>query len=254
MKTADSSPEYPRQSVRAVISNARSYNNEADMLSLKHTAKGSFPSLTLEYKAYRLGPEYIMARRMKEYLYHPGRTADVDGVIPEYLNNEFEKLYTTMKRPSPMRGPSETLMPQKRMIDAARVMFNREQAWRPVSVYTRNCRKTIVDEHHQYSSPESPRCRSVSLHSSPLRSPNRQGGIMQLSYPDTIPFSAQSYNDPVRDNFLSLLKNGQSNHQIHQDVKCFRITADRTLPCPATNAAVASLIYLSRHFCHLDTS
>ncbi|KAE8302942.1 hypothetical protein GL50803_0011548 [Giardia duodenalis] len=254
MKTADSSPERSRHSVRAVISNVRSYNDEADMLSLKHTAKGSFPSLALEYKAYRLGPEYIMARRMKEYLYHPGRTADVDGVIPEYLNHEFEQLYTTMKRPSPMRGPSEGLMPQKRMIDAARVIFDRERARRPVSVCARSCRGALADEHYQHSFPEGSYHRSASLHSSPLRSPNRQGKTTLPSYPDSIPFLSQSYNDPVRDNFLSLLKDIKPNHQDHQGAECFRITADRALPCPTTNAAVASLVYLSRHFCHLNTS
>lgn len=246
MKAADSSPTRSRQSVQTVISNTRSFSNEVNKLSLKHTARGSFPSLALEYKGYNLGPEYIMARRMKEYLYYPGRTADVDGVIPDYLCNEFERLYTTMKRPSPMRSPPVVPMPEKRMIDVARTMFDRERVRRPASARIRSCNGSFGGDfsYHHHSEDEQ-NGGIASMHPSPVRSPAWRDSAASASYPDSIPFVSQSYNDPVRDDFLSALK---ENHEDQQNVNCFRITADRTLPCPTTNAAVASLIYLTRRF------
>lgn len=246
MKIANFSPSRSHRSIQDVISNTRSYNNEADVLSLKHTAKGSFPSLSLEYKGYKLGPEYIMARRMKEYLYYPGRTADVDGIIPDYLNNEFEKLYTTMRRLSPMQSPPQEPLPQKRMIDVARTMFDRERVRRSVSARTRSCRDEVTDEYN-YNHSEGLARESISLHSSPTRSPAWREASASFSYPDTIPFLSQSYSDPVRDEFLQFVENDQVDQR---GASCFRITADRALPCPTTNAAVASLVYLTKHFYH----
>lgn len=245
MKAENSSPLHSRQSVQAVISNIRSYSNEVNKLSLKHTAKGSFPSLALEYKGYNLGPEYIIARRMKEYLYYPGRTSDVDGVIPDYLNREFERLYTTMKHLSPMRSPPMVPMPQKRMIDVARTMFDRERIRRPVSAHARSYNDNPESEFNYCSQQEGQGGGVTSMHSSPIRSPVRRDRTAPETYPHNIPFSSQSYSDPMRDEFLSLLNENQEDLQ---NINCFRITADRTLPCPTTNAAISSIIYLTKHF------